>query len=65
VNGDLADFLAHGGAVVGGGAAFGGVLGLIAGSIVHDFSPGTDPDEWARKGALFGGVCGLVALLDA
>ena len=64
MNGDFAEFLAHGGAVVGGGAAFGGVLGFIAGSIVHDFIANVDPDSWARKGALLGGVCGLVALLD-
>ena len=47
---DLGDFLAEGGAVVGGGAALGATLGFIAGSIVHDFRPQTDPDEWARKG---------------
>jgi hypothetical protein len=64
VSGDFAELLAHGGAVAGGGAAFGGVLGFIAGSIVHDVNPKLDPDAWARKGALFGGVAGLVALLE-
>ena len=62
---DLGDFLAEGGAIVGGGAALGATLGFIAGSVVHDFRPETDPDEWARNGAAFGGVVGLVALLDA
>ena len=64
VSGDFADFLAQGGAVVGGGAALGAVLGFIAGSLVHDFRPETDPDEWARVGAVWGGVCGLAALID-
>jgi hypothetical protein len=61
---DLGDFLAEGGAIVGGAAALGATLGFVAGSIVHDFRPQTDPDHWARKGAAFGGLFGLVALLD-
>jgi hypothetical protein len=48
---------------VGGGAALFGTLGFIAGSVVHDFRPETDPDEWARKGAAFGGVVGLGFLI--
>jgi hypothetical protein len=60
----FADFLAEGGAVVGGGAAFGATLGFIAGSLVHDFRPEIDPDDWARIGALWGGVGGIVALID-
>jgi hypothetical protein len=60
---DLGDFLAEGGAIVGGGAALFGTLGFIAGSVVHDFRPETDPDEWARKGAAFGGVVGLGFLI--
>jgi hypothetical protein len=63
VRGDLGDFLAEGGAVVGGGAALGAALGFIAGSIVHDFDAKADPDVWARKGGLLGGVMGLAALL--
>jgi hypothetical protein len=59
----LGDFLAEGGAIVGGGAALFGTLGFIAGSLVQDFRPETDPDVWARKGAAFGGVIGLGALL--
>jgi hypothetical protein len=62
VSGDLGDFLAEGGAVVGGGAALGAALGFIAGSLVHDFRPETDPDDWARKGALWGGVLGMATL---
>ena len=62
MSGDLADFLAEGGAVVGGGAAFGATVGFIAGSLVHDLRPQTDPDYWARRGGLLGGVAGLVAL---
>jgi hypothetical protein len=62
VSGDLGDFLAEGGAVVGGGAALGATLFFIAGSLVRDFRPGTDPDQWAREGAALGGVLGLAAL---
>jgi hypothetical protein len=62
VSGDLGDFLAEGGAIVGGGAALGATLGFIVGSLVHDVRPKTDPERWTRKGGLFGGVLGLVAL---
>jgi hypothetical protein len=58
---DLGDFLAEGGAIVGGGAAIGATVFFIAGSIVHDFRPETDPEDWARKGAAYGGLVGLVA----
>jgi hypothetical protein len=61
---DLGDFLAEGGAIVGGSAAIGATLGFIVGSIVQDFRPHTDPDRWTRTGAAFGGIVGLVALLD-
>ena len=63
MSGDLGDFLAEGGAIVGGGAALGATLGFIAGSLVHDLRPQTDPDFWARQGGLFGGVAGLFALV--
>jgi hypothetical protein len=61
---DLGDFRAEGGAVVGGGAALGAVIGFVAGSLVHDLRAGTDPDLWARRGGLLGGLVGLVALID-
>ena len=61
---DLGDFLAEAGAIVGGGAALVGTIAFIAGSIVHDFRPDTNPDVWARKGAAYGGLVGLAALLD-
>jgi hypothetical protein len=64
MTGDLGDFLAEGGAVVGGGAAIGATACFIAGSIVHDFRPEVDPDDWARRGALLGGVFGLVVWLS-
>jgi hypothetical protein len=60
VSGELGDVLAEGGAVVGGGAALCATVFFIIGSVVHDFRPETDPDAWARKGALYGGVAGLV-----
>jgi hypothetical protein len=60
---DLGDFLAEGGAIVGGGAALGATIFFVAGSVVHDFRPQTDPEQWARRGGLFGGVFGLVVLL--
>jgi hypothetical protein len=60
---DLGDFLAEGGAIVGGGAALGATIGFIVGSVVHDFRPETDPDFWARRGGLLGGAFGLVILV--
>jgi len=63
VSGDLGDFLAEGGAVVGGGAALGATLGFIAGTVVHDFRPEVDPDEWAREWGFYGGVAGFLVLL--
>ncbi|MGH2947987.1 MAG: hypothetical protein ACRDPC_17340 [Solirubrobacteraceae bacterium] len=60
MRGELSQFLANGGAVVGGGAAFGAALGFVVGSIVHDFRPSTEPEVLARKGGLLGGVAGLV-----
>ena len=49
---------------MGGGAALFATLGFVAGSLVHDFRPESDPEEWARKGAAFGGVIGLGVLLS-
>jgi hypothetical protein len=60
---DLGDFVAEGGAVVGGSAALGVVAGFIIGSIVHDFRPDKDPDAWARAGGFWGGVVGFGLLL--
>jgi hypothetical protein len=62
VRGDLGDFLADAGAVVGGRAALGATIGFVVGSFVHDFRPATDPEGWARRGALFGGLVGLGVL---
>ena len=64
MSGALGDFLADAGAIVGGGAALGATIGFIAGSLVHDFRPETDPDAWARVGAASGGVVGLGVLLS-
>ena len=61
---DLGDFLAQGGAIVGGGAALGAPIGLIVGTVIHDFRPQTDPDQYARRFGALGGVARLVALLD-
>ncbi len=47
---DLGDFLAQGGAIVGGGAALGATLGFIVGSVVQDFRPKTDPDLGRGRG---------------
>ena len=44
MSGDLGDFLAEGGAIVGGGAALGATLGFIVGALVHDVRPKTDPE---------------------
>jgi hypothetical protein len=62
VRGDLGEFLAEGGAIVGGATALGAAIGFIAGSIVHDYRPETDPEEWARQGGLYFGVAGLGVL---
>jgi hypothetical protein len=64
VRGDLGDWLADAGAIVGGSAALGATIGFVAGSVVHDFRHETDPDEWARRGGLYGGLFGLVVLLS-
>jgi hypothetical protein len=64
VRGDVGDFLADGGAVVGGGAAIGVVLGPMAGSVMHEFRPSADPEVWARYGGLAGGCLGLVVLIN-
>ena len=63
MRGELGDFLADAGAVVGGATALGAACGFILGSIVHDFRPEADPGEWARRGGVYGGVFGLGALL--
>jgi hypothetical protein len=63
MRGELGDFLADAGAVVGGATALGATLGFIVGSVIHDFAPKADPAEWARKGGVYGGVFGLGALL--
>jgi hypothetical protein len=41
----------------------GATLGFVAGSIVHDFRPDTDPERWARRGGLTLGTGGLVVFL--
>jgi hypothetical protein len=61
---DLGDFLAERGAIVGGAAVLGATVGFIIGSVVQDFRPETDPDEWARRFGALGGVAGLVILLE-
>jgi hypothetical protein len=63
VRGELGHFLVEGGAIVGGGAAIGAVLGFVAGSVVHDLRPETDPDTWARKCGALGGVAGFCILV--
>jgi hypothetical protein len=63
VRSDLGHFLVEGGAVVGGGAAFGATIGLVAGSILHDLRREVDPELWARKGAVYGGVFAMVVLV--
>ena len=63
MSGDLGDFLAEGGAIVGGAAALGATIGFVAGSVLQDLRPQTDPDFWARRGGFYGGVWGLAILL--
>jgi hypothetical protein len=41
-------------------AVLGAAGGFVVGSVVHDFRPEVDPDEWARRGGLYCGVLGLV-----
>jgi hypothetical protein len=64
VSGDLGDFLAEGGAVVGGGAALGATSGFLLATILVEFRPDVDPDVWARRWGFYGGVIGLVVFLD-
>jgi hypothetical protein len=63
VRGEVGDFLAEAGAVVGGATVLGATLGFIAGSVVHDFRPETDPERWARIWGSLGGGTGLVVVL--
>jgi hypothetical protein len=63
MSGEVGEFLADGGAIVGGGAVLGATLGFIAGSLVHDFRPDTDPEDWARVCGLYGGVLGVVVVV--
>jgi hypothetical protein len=64
VSGDLGDFLAEGGAVVGGAAVLAATSGFLVATIVREFRPSVDPDEWARMCGFCGGVFGLVVFLD-
>jgi hypothetical protein len=41
----------------------GATLGFIAGSLVRDFRPDTDPEDWARAWGLYGGVAGVLVLV--
>jgi len=59
MRGTVGDFLAEGGAIVGGSAALGATIGFIVGSLVHDFRPEADPDQWARRWGMYGGTVGL------
>ena len=63
MRGELSDFLADAGAVVGGATVLGAACGFILASVVKDFRPQTDPDEWARRGGLYFGAGGLVILI--
>jgi hypothetical protein len=63
MRGELGDFLADAGAVVGGATAVGAACGFVVGSIVHDFRPEADPEAWARNVGLLSGVGGLVVFI--
>ena len=63
MRGELGDFLADAGAVVGGATVLGATVGFILGSVVHDLRPETDPEQWARLGGLLCGTGGLVVFL--
>ncbi|MTD47162.1 hypothetical protein GKE82_23455 [Conexibacter sp. W3-3-2] len=60
---DLADFLAEGGAVVGGAMAIAAAAGLAAAAIARDLGH-TDIDQWAwaNKSAAYGAVFGLTVV---
>jgi hypothetical protein len=51
MRGELGDFLADAGAVVGGATVLGATLGFIAGSLVQDVRPETNPEEWRASAA--------------
>jgi|SoiMethySBSTD1v2_1073268.scaffolds.fasta_scaffold201763_5 hypothetical protein len=63
MRGELGDFLADAGAVVGGATVLGATAGFIIGSVVRDLRPETDPERWARVWGLVGGSGGLVVFL--
>ena len=59
---DFAEFLERAGAIVGGGAALGGAVGFLLGSIGRDMGISQrDPLDLAETGAQVGGILGLVA----
>ena len=63
MRGELGDFLADAGAVVGGSTVLGATIGFIVGSVIHDFRADTDPEQWAHTGGLAGGVFGFGVVL--
>jgi hypothetical protein len=64
MKGDLGDFLAQGGAVLGGGAALGASLGFLIGSVALEFRADVEPEAWARSWGFYGSLVGLVVFLD-
>jgi hypothetical protein len=60
---DLGDFLAEGGAIVAAARPCSQRSAVVGGSVVRDFRPHTDPEQWARRGGYFGGGFGLGVLL--
>jgi hypothetical protein len=63
MRGELGDFLADAGAIVGGATVLGATLGFIAGSVLHDLRADADPEQWARYGGLLGGTAGLAVFV--
>lgn len=60
---DAAALLAEAGAVVGGGAAVGGVVGFIVASVSRDLRLAEmEPVRTAEVGAAYGGLAGFVLL---
>lgn len=55
----LSDFLAEGGAVAGGGAAFGATLGFVAASVARTLGFHVEVRNWTGDGAALGGLFGV------
>ena len=62
----LGHWLAETGAIAGGGAVLGGLLGYATGAVVNDIGlVDAQPKEWAERGVQLGGFFGFVVAVTS